>query len=282
VWYSTNPHANHRDALSMGTLQMALGAAQRQAPSQEWDNPGPASAALRAARSVGWTFISAIKLLDEEGETMDLQGGAPEMLKIKFRKRWPQIQVREALAHRLQHHKADEHSQQLLDKGWELGPLTKALQSKGKHALRPREKKQLLLFFAATGDKMIKGTCIKCNRPDSINHRLADCESEEAEDHRAILLDPETNKFSGAFNKFCKFLSEQTNMLAKHRTWMPPSPYIVGQRENGSPLVAGNGGMEVQARGTNLHRWFMPLPHTRNSGGGRLCHGANGRRWRCA
>jgi len=224
VWYSINPHPNHRDALSMGALQMALGAAQRDAPSQEWENPGPASAALRAARSVGWTCISAIRLLDETGENLDLQGGSPAMLKAKFRKRWPQVQVKEALAHRLQHHQADVHSQQLLDKGWELGPLTKALQSRGKYALRPRDNKQLLLCVAGTGDKLISGNCIKCNLPDSINQRLADCESGEAEDHREELLDPETNKFAGAFDKFCNFLAEQTNLLARHRTWMPPKP----------------------------------------------------------
>jgi hypothetical protein len=52
----------------MGALQAALGAAQREAYEQEWGKPGPASAALRAARAVGWTWISAINLLEETGK----------------------------------------------------------------------------------------------------------------------------------------------------------------------------------------------------------------------
>ena len=163
---------------------MAMGSAQRNAPKQECDIPGPASSALRAARPVGWTWIPAIKMLDESGEILDLQGGSPAMLRAKFGKRWPQTQVSEALAHRLQHHQADQYTQQLLDKGWDLGPLTKALHGKGKHALRPREKRQVLSFFEGTVDKLITGNCIKCGLPDSIQHRLVLCESEAALDQR--------------------------------------------------------------------------------------------------
>jgi hypothetical protein len=161
--------------------------------------------------------------LGRDREIIDLLGGSPAMLKAKYRKRWPQVQVREALAHRVQHHQADAYTQQLLNHGWDLGPLTKALHSRGRNALRPREKRQLLLFFAGTGDKLISGKCVKCNLPDSITHRLTDCESEEAEDHRDQLLDPELNKGSGALTRFCTHLAEQTHPLAK-RTWVPPKP----------------------------------------------------------
>jgi len=106
----------------------------------------------------------------------------------------------------------------LLDKGWDLGPLTTALHSRGKNALRPREKKQLLLSFAGTGDKFMSGNCVKCNQPDSIHHRLVECESEEALHHRDELLDPETNKGSGACTKFLCNLAEHDHNLARTRT----------------------------------------------------------------
>ena len=129
----------------MINLNWAMEKARRATVGLDWSLQGPAFAALRAARIVGWEFESGYRIIDHEGESMDLRTGSPAQLKNKFRRAWPRVQLIQGLQLRLGDLDREgeyEEEANLIDKnGWDVWPLKKALTTKAKGCLSHWEKK---------------------------------------------------------------------------------------------------------------------------------------------
>ncbi len=62
VWLHTQSHPSHGDNLSLMQLQKAMTAAQQAVSELEWQEQGPAFAALRAGKAVGWDLTTAMHI----------------------------------------------------------------------------------------------------------------------------------------------------------------------------------------------------------------------------
>jgi len=242
IWNSEAQEEKSRRCLSIPTIKMAWHTAKKAIPRNWGGSRGAVDAAFLALRRFGWSFPDPFTFKDDRGISIPLRDSNPKLLSKLFRAG-------------VQRHWERKMASSLCKDGWSgnrvcCDHVKKFLNSKWSKA-NPKASRAAIKAFCGgtwTQDRAIQSGydiedpyCPLCHAaPDSLKHRLFDCNHEDAVHAR--------NQHKWAMKRL--FDSRYTDQLFAYRSiWEHPADKVELPAESGGVTTVWGDGADPDGQG---------------------------------